>query len=130
MLAACGGEREVAPPPPKLPSALGAQLAAESDSVAQLLDAGDACGAAERAVALQQQAIAAFNSPGQVPDELKEDLGVALADVVDRAKTECAATQPPPAPPVAATTTEEDDEAEDDGHNGRGRGKGKGKKRK
>jgi hypothetical protein len=144
-LGGCGGEREAAPPAPKLPSALGEQLAAEADAVGQQLDGGDPCGAAERAAGLQQRAIAALNRPGQVPAELKEDLGVAAADLVDRAQTECAAAQPPPAPPPPAppppTTTAEEDESEDEakdekededgrGNDGRGRGKGKGKKGK
>ena len=95
--------------------------------------------AADRAADLQQRTIAALNRPGQVPEELKEDLGVAVADLVDRAQRECAGAQPPPAappppaPPPPTTTAEEDgaeDEAEDDDGRGRGKGKGKGKKRK
>ena len=135
LAAACGGERGAEEQPaPKLPPALAQQLAAESDSDAQLLDAGDPCGAAERAAALQQRAIAALNTPRTVPDELKEDLGVAVADLVDRAQTECAAAQPPPAPPPTTTAPEADeDEHEEEGdgrgENGRGRGKGKGKKK-
>lgn len=131
VLAACGGEQKAASPAPKLPSALGAQLAAEADAIAQQLVSGDPCGAAGRAVALQQGVIAALNRPGQVPTELKEDLGVAAADLVDRAQAECAAAQPPPAPPPATTTAPEADEDEDEGEdNGRGRGKGKGKGKK
>ncbi len=134
----CGGDRESVSPGPRLPSALAEELAADADAVAQLLDAGDPCGAAGRAAGLQRRAIAALNRPGRVPEDLKEDLGVAVADRVDRAQTECAAARPPPPPPPPTTTAEqEDDEAKDAGddddgrgNNGRGRGKGKGKKRK
>jgi hypothetical protein len=126
-LAGCGGSEETAPPP-TLPAPLAEQLAGRADTVAAQLDAGDPCGAAERAAALQQAAIQALNQPGQVPVELKEDLGVAVADLVDRAQSECAAAQPPLAPPPppqaqppAPTTTAEEDE--DDGP---GRGKKKG----
>jgi len=122
---ACGADRDAAPPPPRLPPALAQRLAAEADAVAARLEAGDPCGGAEQAAALQQATIQALNRPGQVPDELKEDLGLAMADLVDRAQTECAAALPPP-----QTTTTVPDEEEDDDENGRGRGRGKGKKDK
>lgn len=105
--------------------------------MAARLDAGDPCGAAELAAGLQQRAIEALNRPRAVPQALKEDLGLAVADLVDRAQTECAAAQPPPAPPPpappAATVGEDADDEGDDGpgggkKNGEGKGKGKGKK--
>jgi hypothetical protein len=123
VLGGCGGTEEAAPRP-TLPPALAEQLAGGADAVAARLDAGDPCGAAAQAAALQQAAIQALNRPGQVPAELKEDLGVAVADLLDRAQSECAAAQPPPAPPpppatTAATTTEPENED-------KGRGKKKG----
>jgi hypothetical protein len=124
-VAGCGGTE--ATPRPTIDAAVAEQLAADADTVAARLDAGDPCGAAERAAALQQATIQALNARGQVPDELKEDLGLAVADLVDRAQTECTAAQPPPAPPPPTTTEAEEDEDEDGGENGRGRGKGKGK---
>lgn len=70
MLAGCGGERE---PAARLPAALAERLAERSDSVAALLDAGEACGARSEAQQLQTDAIAAVND-GDVPDELQEEL--------------------------------------------------------
>ena len=127
---ASGGEREAEQPAPELPPALAEQLAAEADGVAALLDAGDPCGAAERAAALQQATIAALNRPA-VPAALKEDLGAGVADLVDRAETECAAAQPPPVPPPATTAEEDGDEDENgDGRGKRGKGKGTGRGKK
>jgi hypothetical protein len=134
-LAACGGTEEEAAPPPTLPRTVAARLAADADAVAARLEAGDPCGAAESAAALQQTAVGALNRPGQVPDELKEDLGLAVADLVDRAQTECASAQPPPAPPAPppppppATTVDEDEGEEDEDDNGRGKKKGRGKRK-
>jgi hypothetical protein len=127
-LAGCGGSEETAPPP-ALSAPLAEQLAGRADTVAAQLDAGDPCGAAERAAALQQTAIQALNQPGQVPVELKEDLGVGVADLVDRAQSECAAAQPPPSPPpppAATTAADEDDDEHDQGEDGPGRGKKQG----
>jgi hypothetical protein len=129
LLAGCGGTEE-ATPHPQLPNALAARLASDADAVAARLDAGDPCGAAERAAALQQETIAALNRPGEVPDALKDDLGFAVADVVDRAQSECAAAQPPPAPPPVATATVDEDDDEDGEARGRKRGKGKGRGKK
>jgi hypothetical protein len=135
-LAACGGS-ETAPPPPTLPAALAEQLAGRADAVAARLDSGDPCGAAQQAAGLQQAAIQALNRPGRIPAELREDLGVAVADLVDRAQGECAAAQPPPAPPppvappapttLPATTTEEDQGGEERGRGKKGHGKRKNK---
>ena len=125
-LGACGGAEERAQPPPKLSPALAERLAGEADAVAAMLEGGDPCGAAERAVALQKATIQALNRRGEVPDALKEDLGTGVADVVDRAETECAAAQPPPvpvAPPAPPPAAEEEDEADE------GRGKEKDKEK-
>lgn len=127
-LGACGGQEEAQAPPPKLPPALAQELAADADTVAARLDAGDPCGASEQAAALQQRVVEAQNRPGEVPDALREDLGLAVAILVDRAQAECAAAQPPPPPPPATTVDEEDDEGEEENGEGRGkRGKGKGR---
>jgi hypothetical protein len=119
LLAACGGSEATPEPAPKLPPAVAERLATEADAVAARLEAGDPCGAAAQAAALQQRVIEAQNRPSEVPDALREDLGLAVAELVDRTQGECAAAQPPPSP----ATTAEDDE----GDEGRGRGKGKGR---
>jgi hypothetical protein len=83
-LAGCGGGPEhQAAPPPKLPPALGSDLAAQSDRVAQALDAGDGCSAAHLAQELQQQTIAAINAH-RVPAPFQEDLAASVTDLVSR----------------------------------------------
>ena len=77
MLAGCGGERE---PAPQLPSALAERLAERSDSVAALLETGDACGARSEAQRLQADAIAAVNE-GAVPTPLQEELLAAVTEL-------------------------------------------------
>ena len=113
---------------------LASALARDADAIATQLDAGDACGAVERAQALQQRTIEALNSPRLVPAALKEDLGVAVADVVDRTESECAAAQaraqPQPAPPTVAEDEGEDHGDEANGNGKRDRGKHKGRKGK
>ena len=133
MLAGCGGE-EARQPEPRLPADLAGRLAADADAVAARLEAGDPCGAAGLAVALQRRTIAALNRRGAVPDVYKDDLGAGVADVVDRAQTACSAATPPPGPPpppppVAPAPNDADDDgdeerAEDQGENGEGTGKG------
>ena len=129
VLAACGGTEERAQPPPTLPPALAERLAGEADAVAELLEAGDPCGAAKRATALHQATIAALNRPGEVPDALKEDLGAGAADLADRAQSECAAAQPPPPPPPPTAPPPAAEEEDEDDDEGRGKGKGKGKEK-
>jgi hypothetical protein len=115
-LAACGGdgagsdEAETAAVP-SLPPALAEELAATSDEVAELLEAGDGCGAAERAAELREQALAAAES-GAVPSQLERP----LATAVDRLATQIV---------CEPATTEEDEDDEDE--RGKGKGKAKGK---
>ena len=90
-LAACGGES--APPEPDLRPALGEKLAAHADAIAQRLDAGEACAAKERAVALEREVAAAIEA-GRIPAELRRELRRTAARVV--AQIECVAAEPPP----------------------------------
>jgi hypothetical protein len=113
-LSACGGDggaSDEAEPPaaPSLPRALAEELAAASDDVAELLEAGDGCAAAERAAELREQALAAVES-GAVPPQLERP----LATAVERLATQIA---------CEPATTEEDEDDEDE----RGKGKAKGK---
>lgn len=83
-LAGCGGGPERrATPPPRLPPAVGSALAAQSDRVAQALDAGDGCSAAALAQELQQHTIAAINAH-RVPAPFQEDLAASVTDLVSR----------------------------------------------
>ena len=126
----CGSEtRRSAPPPPRLPAALAADLASHSDDVARLLDASDGCGALDAAKALQRRAIAAINA-GRVPARLQEPLSTAANDLVFR--IHCV---PPPAPAPAAADNEQPPRGhgeDDKGHekekkHGGGHGKGRDK---
>ncbi len=108
VLAGCGssGERP-APVAPKLPRALAAELAQRSDAVAAALDQGDECAALDQAKRLQHDTMQAINE-GRVPGAFRENLGPAVADLVER--IECT----PPA-------------EEEHGERGKGKGKHKGK---
>ena len=114
-LAACGGddsasnETETAAAP-SLPRALAEELAAASDDVADLLEAGDGCAASERAAELREQTLAAVES-GAVPSALERP----LATAVERLATQIV---------CEPATTEEDD---DEGNRGKGKAKGKDK---
>lgn len=129
LAAGCGGA-EVSEEP-RLPRAVGTELARSADLVAEALDRGDQCGAAERAAALQQQAINAVNG-GDVPPALQEEFlaGVnRLASSVECVPPAPAPPPPPQPPPPAADPDEvegEQDEHED-GAQGRGRGQDRGK---
>ncbi len=111
-----GGGGEAAPPPPPIESAAAERLAATSDSIADLLDAGDVCGAAGRADELLAQVTEAINA-GAVPSRFQEDLSAKANELVN--EVNC-----PPPPP---TTTEVD---EDDDDQGKGKKKKKDKKDK
>jgi hypothetical protein len=83
-LAGCGsGPTPRAAPPPKLPVAVAAPLAARSDQVAEALAAGDACQAASVARQLQQETLASINA-GRVPAPFQEHLASAANDLVSR----------------------------------------------
>jgi uncharacterized lipoprotein YajG len=83
-LAGCGsGPTPRAAPPPTLPAAVAAPLAARSDEVAQTLAAGDACQAASLAQQLQQETLASINA-GRVPAPFQEHLASAANDLVSR----------------------------------------------
>lgn len=113
VAAGCGGGRESAPPP-RLPAALAEDLAARSDHVAELLAAGDRCGARATADLLSASVVEAINS-GRVPAPFQEELGSAAAALA--ARITCV---PPTPAPVAPS-------GDEDGANGNGHGKGRGK---
>lgn len=108
-LAGCesGGEHRAAPQPVRLPRPLADALAAQSDQIAQALDAQDSCRAASLARVLQAHTIAAINAR-RVPGAFQEPLASAVTDLVSRIR--CV---PPPVEP------------EGQGRNGKGKAKGK-----
>jgi hypothetical protein len=115
-LTACSGEAEQEPEQPRLPAAVADELAAHSDRVAELLAAGDQCGAAHAADELQGATLEAINR-GDVPAPFQEELTASAGALVD--EVNC----PPPPPP-------QDDEADDDDGDDDGKSKGKEDKKK
>jgi hypothetical protein len=83
-LASCGGEEpQVEQRTDTLPTierTVAEGLASRSDKVASLLDAGDTCGAAEEAAALDRDFIETSNR-GEIPALYLEDLGSAIKEI-------------------------------------------------
>ena len=100
-LAACGGNGgDAAPDEPGLPPGLAERLAKESEAVADKLDAGDQCGAAQQADVLEdavEQAIA----EGNIPDPFQAELTAAAKKLQN--EVNC----PQPAPPPGKRDCEE-----------------------
>jgi hypothetical protein len=95
---------------PTIQSAVAQQLAGSSDEIAQLLDAGDTCGAAHAADRLRNELTAAING-GAIPGLYLEDLSSSVNEL--QAQLRCS-------PPAEV----------DDGGSGKGKGRDKEKKRK
>ncbi len=103
-----GGGGEAAPPPPAIESASAERLASTSDSIADLLDAGDVCGAAGRADELLAQVTEAINA-GAIPSRFQEELSAKANELVN--EVNC------PPPPPTTTEDDEDDDDQDKGKN-------------
>ena len=112
----CGGGGAAASP--RLPHALGTQLAAQADAVAASLGRGDECGAAGEAKRLQQmvsEAVAAGRVPGALREPLSSSAGALAGEIA------CT-----PAPPAGGPPGQ-DGPAKDKGKgHGPGHGNGKG----
>ena len=93
---ACGGGSGSAAPPPRLPHALGVELAAQADTVEADLARGDECGAAAAAEGLRQ-AVAGAIAAGQVPAALREPLSQSVSSLA--ADIVCTPAPPSPGPP-------------------------------
>jgi hypothetical protein len=111
--AGCGGGDgnggdETSEGAPALPRPLAEQLAAQSEAVADALEAGDTEAAKAAAEQLRNDVVAAVNE-GRVPPELQEGLTGAVNVLAE----DVAAMAPPPQPPPT-TTGETTDEEEDD----------------
>jgi hypothetical protein len=120
-LAGCGGGGgsgavDSSPPPrPTLAKATADRLVARSDTIALKLAAGDECGAAHEADALNADTIAAVNA-GEIPGAYQEELVARTQELVN------AVNCPPPVVEPQAGEDEDDDD-------GPGRGRKKGHKR-
>ncbi len=110
-LSACGSDQAGQAPRPPIQGATAALLARESEGVATALDAGDPCGALDRARVLKRQSKAiAASLPAAVRDQLDAGIHRLIAGI------ECVPPPPPPPP-------EGDDEKKQ--HQDRGHGKGR-----
>ena len=101
-LAGCGDDEETAPPP-QLPRQVSAALAAESESIAQSLEAGDECSALRQAQALRAHVGDAVSS-GEVPPRLAVEMSEAAQSLADG--IECEPAPPEPAEPQQTPTQE------------------------
>ena len=120
-LAGCGGQEqaETEVEGPRIERAIAHELAELSDEVADRLEGGDSCGAAQSAAQLRERLTAAINE-GKVPEAYLEELSGATNEL-ELAVPKCIDKVSPPPP-----DTGEDDEDDDDD---RGK-KGKRKKKK
>jgi hypothetical protein len=92
---------------PRIERATANELADLSDEVADRLDSGDSCGAAESAALLRERLTAAINE-GKVPEAYLEELSGA-ANELELGVPNCEAPTPPP------DTGEDDEDDDDDG---------------
>src|SRR5687768_10272265 len=92
-LAACGGE-DAGPEEPGLPPRVAERLAAQSEAIADKLDAGDTCGAAQEADALENAVEQAIGS-GDVPASLQSELLATAREL----QNDVNCPQPPQPPP-------------------------------
>jgi len=98
VLAGCGGggTDEATPPPrPTLAKATADRLVARSDTIALKLAAGDTCGAAQEADALNGDAIAAVND-GKIPGAFQEELLARTQELVNAVNCPPPVVQPEP----------------------------------
>jgi hypothetical protein len=109
---ACGGSDQRSAEEPSLPRALASDLADTSEAIADALDAGDVCGAAELADELKNAVEAAVES-GQVPAEFQGELEGTALELQNG---------------VNCTAEPEEQEEKDEGENGKGEN-GEGKKK-
>jgi hypothetical protein len=118
-VAGCGGgERERRAEPPKIPSAVANELAERSEAVAEKVEAGDVCGAAHEADALEDR-VEALIAEGEIPARYRDELHSEAIWLRDRVNC------PEPAPPPVEEEKEEDDKGDDKGK-GKGNGNGDG----
>ena len=94
-LAACGGG-DARPDEPGLPPSVAERLAEQSEAIADKLDAGDTCGAAQEADVLEDAVENAIGS-GDVPASLQSELLATAREL----QNDVNCPQPPPPPPPA-----------------------------
>jgi hypothetical protein len=120
---ACGSD-EARDQSQLLPRDLGADLAAQSDSVQSTLELGKGCDAKRQARELRKDVERAIGRD-QVPAELQAELrerAVRLENSIV-----CVTPAPPPPPPPVQTPTDDDDDDDGGKKNDRGKNHGRGK---
>ena len=125
-LVGCGGgeaEPERTTEPPKIPSALANELADRSDAVAAKLEAGDTCGAAVEADALEDR-VEALIAAGEIPQRYRAELRSEAVWLQD--KVNCPDPPAPPAPEEDEDDEGDDDKGKDKDDKGKGKGEGEG----
>jgi multidrug efflux pump subunit AcrA (membrane-fusion protein) len=93
-LAGCGGGGEARPEEPRLPRAVAERLAQESEAIADKLDAGDTCGAAQQADVLENAVEEAIGN-GDIPDAFQAE----LLENARQLQSDVNCPEPPPPPP-------------------------------
>jgi hypothetical protein len=102
-LAGCGGG-DATPEDPGLPRAVAERLAEESEAIADKLDAGDTCGAAQQADVLLDRVEQAIAN-GDVPVEFQGE----LLETARQLQNDVNCPEPPPPPPAEDCEALEED---------------------
>jgi DNA repair exonuclease SbcCD ATPase subunit len=105
-LAGCGGGGDARPEEPRLPRAVAERLAQESEAIADMLDAGDTCGAAEQADVLEDAVEEAIGN-GDVPEAFQAE----LLETARQLQNDVNCPQPPPPPEQDCDALEEEKKA-------------------
>jgi hypothetical protein len=105
-LSGCGGGGDARPEEPGLPRAVAERLAQESEAIADKLDAGDTCGAAQQADVLEQAVEEAIGN-GDVPEAFQAE----LLETARQLQNDVNCPQPPPPPEQDCEALEEEKKA-------------------
>jgi hypothetical protein len=107
-LAGCGGggDGDARPEEPGLPRAVAERLAQESEAIADMLDAGDTCGAAQQADVLEDAVEEAIGN-GDVPEAFQAE----LLETARQLQNDVNCPQPPPPPEQDCEALEEEKKA-------------------
>jgi hypothetical protein len=108
-LAGCGGGGgDARPEEPGLPRAVAERLAQESEAIADMLDAGDTCGAAKQADVLEDAVEEAIGN-GDVPEAFQAELLETARQLQN--DVNCPQPPPPPSPEQDCEALEEEKKA-------------------
>jgi hypothetical protein len=106
VLAGCGGGGDARPEEPGLRRAVAERLAQESEAIADMLDAGDTCGAAQQADVLEDAVEDAIGN-GDVPEAFQAE----LLETARELQNDVNCPQPPPPPEQDCQALEEEKKA-------------------